>query len=207
MSSILPGPSANMTAELRQLRSYWCWFLTLGSALILLGLFAIIYPVAATMTTVEILGFALLVGAIVEMVSGVRSRRWSLLLCGLLYLILGAIMIEHPALSAATYTLILAVFFVALGVSRLAFALGNSFSGRGWVMLSGVITLALGIMIWRRLPASAFWVIGTFVGIELIFNGGTWVMLGLAAKSIPAETTTGGTATAAADAAGRPVAP
>jgi uncharacterized membrane protein HdeD (DUF308 family) len=203
MSNPFPGTAPGIPEDLRELRRYWCWFLTLGSALILVGLFAIIYPAAFTVGTVELFGYLLVFGAVVEVVSGIRSRRWSLLLCGLLYLILGAIMIEHPELSAAIYTLILAIFFVALGVSRLAFGLANRFAGRGWVVLSGVITLALGIMIWRRLPASALWVIGTFVGIELIFNGATWVMLGLGAKSIPAEGATPA-GSSQGDAAGRP---
>jgi uncharacterized membrane protein HdeD (DUF308 family) len=48
-----------------------------------------------------------------------------------------------------------------------------------------VISVILGVLIWQDLFESTFWLIGTLVGIELIFNGWSWVMLGLAAKSIP----------------------
>ena len=54
---------------------------------------------------------------------------------------------------------------------------------RGWVLLSGLITRLLGILIWRQLPGAAVWVIGTFVGIDMIFAGWSWVMLALAARN------------------------
>jgi uncharacterized membrane protein HdeD (DUF308 family) len=53
--------------------------------------------------------------------------------------------------------------------------------------LSGVISFLLGALIWRDFPAAAFWVIGTFVGIDFIFNGVSWIMLGLGLRQIPAR--------------------
>ena len=79
----------------------------------------------------------------------------------------------------------LAVFFVAAGVLRVGHALSRRFSGWGWTLLSGAVTLLLGVLIWRDFPESALWVIGTFVGIDLVFNGLSWVMLGLAARALP----------------------
>jgi uncharacterized membrane protein HdeD (DUF308 family) len=62
----------------------------------------------------------------------------------------------------------------------------HRFSGWPWVVLNGVITLVLGVMIWRQWPESALWVIGLFLGIDLVFSGWTWVLLALAVRSIPA---------------------
>jgi uncharacterized membrane protein HdeD (DUF308 family) len=64
----------------------------------------------------------------------------------------------------------------------LVFALAHSFEGRSWVLLNGFITLLLGISIWRQWPESSVWVIGLFVGIELVFSGWSWIMLGLAVR-------------------------
>src|SRR5207253_4921622 len=126
----------------------------------------------------------------VEVASAFWARRWGgfflHVLVGLLYFFVGLLLLDRPGLGATGYTLMLAVFFVFGGVSRIIFALGHRFSGWGWVLLNGVITLFLGILIWRELPEAALWVIGTFVGIELLFNGWSWVMLGLAARSMPA---------------------
>ena len=171
-----------------QLGRNWGWFVALGVALIVVGIAAIASPVVATLTTVTVFGVLLLAGGIVELASMVWVRRWGAffhhLLSGLLYLFLGLVLLDRPGLGAAGYTLILAVFFVASGVARTVFAIANRFPGRGWTIFSGVVSVLLGLMIWRELPEAALWVIGTFVGIELVFNGMTWLMLGLAVRRL-----------------------
>src|SRR5262245_23814979 len=187
MSTNFPFFLSGATEEHGELRRSWGWLVALGVALIVLGTLAIAYPVAATLTTVEVFGFLLLAGAVFEVVSAVWARHWGgfflHLVGGLLYLFLGVVLIERPGLGAAGYTLMLAVFFVAGGLFRIVFALSRRFSGWGWTLLSGAVTLLLGLLIWRELPTAAFWVIGTFVGIDLLFTGWSWVMLGLAVRS------------------------
>jgi uncharacterized membrane protein HdeD (DUF308 family) len=172
-----------------RLRAVWGCLVALGIALIILGFAAIGAPVVATFTTVTVFGILLVVGGIVELVSLVWVRRWGTffhhVLSGLLYLFMGAILLERPGLGAAGYTLLLAVFFVASGVARVVYALGQGGPGRGWTILSGIISFCLGVMVWRDFPESALWVIGTFVGIELVFNGVTWLTVGLAARNLP----------------------
>ena len=102
-------------------------------------------------------------------------------------------LLERPLLGAAVYTLFLTMLFFALGIVRIVAAFTHRFSGWGWAVLSGVVTLCLGVLIWRQLPEAALWVIGTFVGIDLIFNGWSWVMLGVAARSLPAAEVPHGT--------------
>ncbi len=172
-----------------RLRAVWGCLVALGIALIVLGFAAIGAPVVATFTTVTVFGILLVVGGFVELISLVWVRRWGTffhhVLTGLLYLFMGAILLERPGLGAAGYTLLLAVFFVASGVARVVYALGLGGPGRGWTILSGIISFLLGVMIWRDFPESALWVIGTFVGIELVFNGVTWLTVGLAARTLP----------------------
>lgn len=176
----------------QHLRRIWGCLVALGVSLIVVGLAAIAWPVAATFTTVTVFGILLLVGAAVELGSMIWVRRWGTffhhLLSGLLYLFLGLVLLDRPALGAAGYTLLLAIFFVASGVARVVFALNNRSPGRGWTILSGAVSIVLGVLIWRELPEAALWVIGTFVGIELVFNGMTWLMLGLAVRRLPAPT-------------------
>jgi uncharacterized membrane protein HdeD (DUF308 family) len=190
MPTRFPYFLADGPEELQELRRSRGWFLALGVALAALGLLAIGYPVVATLVTVELIGFVLVVAGGFELASSFRARRLGSfllrVLCGLLYLFLGVVMIDRPALGAAGYTLVLALFFVAAGVLRVVLALTQRFSGWGWVLAVGVVNLVLGVLIWRELPAAALWVIGTFVGIDLVFIGASWVMLGMAARSIPA---------------------
>jgi len=188
MATNFPYYRSDVTDELEQMHRNWPWFLVIGVVLILVGAGAIVYPVAATVITVQVFGFLLLAAGIVEIVSGVIGRRWGgfllHLLCGLLYLFLGAVIIDRPLLGAAGYTLLLAVFFVASGLFRVFIAASQRFSGWGWVLLSGAVSFLLGVLIWRELPEAAFWVIGMFVGIDLIFNGFSWVMAGLAGRTV-----------------------
>jgi uncharacterized membrane protein HdeD (DUF308 family) len=92
-------------------------------------------------------------------------------------------MVERPLRAAEALTLMLAVAFLVGGVVRLVYALMENFSGRGWVIVSGLINVLLGVLIWRQWPESSYWVIGMFIGIDLIFNGWSWVMLGMIVKS------------------------
>jgi len=171
------------------LRRIWLCLVSLGVALIILGFAAIGAPVVATFTTVTVFGILLLFGAAVELVSMVWVRRWRSflhhLLSGLLYGFLGLVLLDRPALGAAGYTLLMAVFFVGAGVARVVFALSHRFPGRGWTIVSGAVSVFLGVLIWRELPEAALWVIGTFVGIELVFNGVSWLMLGFAVHNLP----------------------
>src|SRR5205823_929025 len=107
------------------------------------------------------------------------------LLTGVLYLIAGVLMLEHPVEAAAGLTLLIAANLLIGGLVRIVLAIAERFDGRGWVLFSGVISVLLGAGIWRQWPLSGLWVIGLFVGIEMLCNGVSWVMLGLAARSVP----------------------
>jgi uncharacterized membrane protein HdeD (DUF308 family) len=193
MSTTFPYFLSNAAEELRSLRRNWGWIAALGAVLIAIGIMAIAYPLAATITTVEVFGVLLLIGGAVEAVGSFGARGWGgfLLhfLCGMLAAFFGVLLLDRPLLGAAGYTLVLAMFFFASGLARIIFAVSNRFSGWAWVLLSGGVSLALGVMIWREMPEAALWVIGTFVGIDLIFNGMSWLMLALAVRRVgPRET-------------------
>src|SRR5262249_8079248 len=119
----------------------------------------------------------------------VLDRNWQgfvlHLLAGVLYLIVGGLMVEHPLGAAAGITLMLAAIFIVGGVLRIVISVTQRFTGWLWVLANGIITLLLGVPIWRQWPESSLWVIGLFVGIDLILAGWSWVMVGLAVKGPP----------------------
>jgi uncharacterized membrane protein HdeD (DUF308 family) len=173
------------------LRGTWVWFLVLGIALILLGAVFLSSLVVATLATVLIFGILLVASGAVQLVSGILSHRWGLfflsLLVALLDLVVGVLLIEHPVQAAAGLTLLLAAFLLVGGLARIIIALVERFPNWGWVLLNGLITFVLGIMLWRQWPEDALWVIGLFVGIDLLFKGLSWVMLALAIRSAPSQ--------------------
>jgi uncharacterized membrane protein HdeD (DUF308 family) len=88
-------------------------------------------------------------------------------------------------LGVVSLTLVLAVFLFVEGVVEIALYFGiRQVPNSGWVLFDGIITLTLGILIWRQWPSSSVWVIGTLVGISLIFSGLSRFMLSVAARRL-----------------------
>jgi uncharacterized membrane protein HdeD (DUF308 family) len=175
-----------ITEEIRCCGSRWGHFLAFGIILILLGTLAIMYSILASVVVALALGIMLAVEGVVEIGSAFWARGWRgffvSLLLGLLYLIGGVLMITRPLAAIQAITLVLAVFYTMGGAMRIAFAITHRSVGGGWVLLNGVITLILGIWIWSAWPWDSLWVIGLFVGIDMIFLGWSWVMLSFAVK-------------------------
>ena len=161
--------------------------LALGTLVIVLGLAAIGSSLVATLTTILMFGIVLLTGGVLQLVNALMVRTWGgffiLALSGVLHILVGVVMVENPLRAAAVLTLVLAVAFLVGGSARLLYAATHSFKGRGWVLLNGAITLLLGLSIWQGWPEASLWVIGLFVGIELVFSGWSLVVLGLAVKA------------------------
>jgi uncharacterized membrane protein HdeD (DUF308 family) len=177
-----------MRAEMEHLRGSWFWLLVFGVLLIIVGLVAISSAFIATLATVTIVGILLLVGGFVEIIDAFLGRRWRgfwmHMLGGLLYLALGFLLIQRPMAVAAVFTLMIAVAFFIGGIFRIIYAISERFCGWKWVLLNGLVTLVLGILIWREWPESSMWVIGLFVGIDMLFDGWSLVMTALAVKSV-----------------------
>lgn len=177
-----------------ELRRYWGWYLALGIVLIVLGTIAIGSTFVMTIASVFFFGWLLIIGGIMEVIHAFWHKRWAGffldLLTGILYVVAGWMMVTNPAESALLLTLIIAMFLVFEGVFRIVAALAARYPHWGWVMFNGIISLILGIMIWRQWPYSGLWVIGLFVGIEMLLNGWSLVMLSLTGRRLPAEAAT-----------------
>jgi uncharacterized membrane protein HdeD (DUF308 family) len=178
--------------ELGHLRSHWLWVLFLGILLIAIGTAAIVVPSVTVGTTFAVtlfLGALLMVGGVATIASAFWIGRWGgflvQLLVGLLYLACGFLMTENPVISAVTLTVFVAVSFVVLGTFRSVGALVLRYPQWGWSLLNGAITLLAGVIIYRQLPYDALWVIGLLVGLELLLNGWTWLMLALVIRQLP----------------------
>jgi uncharacterized membrane protein HdeD (DUF308 family) len=180
-------PVTDDRAAADAVRENWGWLLALGALQIIAGTFALLMAVTATYLTVLVLGILALVGAVGEVLSVFWSRRTEEalvhLLVGLLYGAFGVLVLANPGLAAATLTLVLAVMLIAGGLFRAVIALTGRFRGWGWALLGGAVSVLLGGLIWSRWPESSLWVIGLFVGIDLLFMGWSWVALALSARS------------------------
>jgi uncharacterized membrane protein HdeD (DUF308 family) len=183
------SPADLLSTELERLRKSWFLMLILGIVLIVVGMFAISATFVTALATIIFVGVFLLMGGGVEIVTAFWGGRWrgfwTHLLIGILYLVLGFLMVGRPGLAVAACTLMIAAALLIGGLFRIIFALTERFQGWGWVLVNGIISLILGLMIWRDWPESAFWAIGLFVGIDMLFAGWSWVMTALAVRSMP----------------------
>ena len=101
----------------------------------------------------------------------------------MIYIVAGGLLVYDPILGSEMITAILAWMFIIVGISRLLAAISlKGESGWFWILLSGLMTIALGVMILAKWPFSALWFIGLLVAIEMLMNGWTLVMLAFQAK-------------------------
>ncbi|WP_165224732.1 HdeD family acid-resistance protein [Aquisphaera insulae] len=177
--------------ELEAIRGNWPWLLALGIILVISGTLAMGLPLVATLATSLTIGVLLLIGGGAQLVGAFWTRDWSgfflVLLMGVLYAVLGILFIRQPVQAAAALTLLLACALMVGGLFRIIVALAYRFPQWGWVLLGGLLNLFLGILIWMEWPGSSLWVIGLFVGIDMLFSGWTWIMLALRLRGIAAR--------------------
>ena len=184
-----PNPLAAARHELASLRNDWWWFLALGIAWVLVGMVALSSAVFATRAVVALFGLLMLIAGIAQVVSAIWAGRWSgfllQLLVGIFYAVVGFVVFENPMAAAEALTLMISVFLLVGGIIRIVVALSDRITGWGWILLNGAVSTLLGIMILRGWPLTGVWVIGLFVGIEMIFNGWYWIMLALGIRNVP----------------------
>ena len=173
---------------LEELHRHWALFLSVGVALMALGIVATLTAGLSTIVAVDFFGWILVIAGAGVTIHAFWAKRWSgfflQLLSGLLYLATGWMLATHPELSAIALTLVIAISFVVQGAFRIGAALSTRIDGWDGLLVSGIITLLLGLMIWNEWPLSGVWVIGLFVGIDMFFYGGWFVSLALAVRTL-----------------------
>jgi uncharacterized membrane protein HdeD (DUF308 family) len=188
MASIANDPFTNVVSEAANgIRKKWGWLLALGIVQIVAGMLAVGFAFPATLASVVAVGILLLIAAGAQTAAAIWARDWSgfflFLLLGILYAVAGLVMLTRPVLAAESLTLVLAVAFLIGGVYRIVVALVLRFASWGWVLLNGVVTVLLGIVVLQQWPGSGLWVLGMFVGIDLIMNGATWSVLAVGVRN------------------------
>lgn len=173
-------------SESEKIQKNWGWFLTLGILLMLLGMIVIGSASLATIFSVVLFGLFLTAAGVVEIVQVIMARGWNglfiSLLLAILYVVMGILCITKPALAAIDITLLIAAFCFIGGLFKMIASCSMRFSSWGWVFFNGLVTFLLGILIYAEWPLSGLWLIGTFVGIDMLLSGWSWIQLSLQAK-------------------------
>lgn len=171
-------------SRLEPLRAKCGWIIALGVIYMLAGIIALGSVMMATVASVFIVGIMMLVSGVAQVLNAFQIKSWGRflfwLLLGILYIVAGFAAFANPLLAAALLTLLLAVTLVASGITRIVLAFGMREAGPWiWVALSGVITLLLGLVILAHWPVSSLYVLGLFLGVDLVLAGASWIGIGL----------------------------
>jgi len=167
------------------------WSIALSVLLIVVGLLAIAAPLVAGVAVTSIVGWLIVFGGVTHMViawhvRGAGEYVWELLL-GVLYMAVGWFVVWHPLEGLLGLTLILGAYFLTKGIFELVLGFRlRPVPGSGWLLLDAVISLVLAAMIWSHILTSATWVVGTLVGVGILFSGISRLGLSLAAKRVVA---------------------
>lgn len=190
MKNFSKEPFSVPSALLADFGKNWGFFLAWGVSLVILGILAITFASFTTLISVIFLGFLLLFSGILVIIDAIQfwrgkgSNFFLQLLAGILYAIVGLTFIFTPMLGSISLTLLLGILFVILGIFRIYYAISHRLPRSGWVLFSGIVTLLLGILILAKWPATGLFIIGLFVGIDLLFLGMNYIMAALVARKL-----------------------
>ncbi len=180
-SDTLQNPQTG--SDMAPLRAKSGWIVALGAVYVIAGLIALASVAMATVASVLVVGVMMIVAGVAEVINAFQIKSWGKFLLwallGVLYIVAGFVTFENPLLAAVLLTLMLGASLVASGIMRIIL----SFSMKRetpwiWVAVSGVITLLLGLLILARWPINSVYILGLFLGIDLIMAGAGWIGLG-----------------------------
>jgi uncharacterized membrane protein HdeD (DUF308 family) len=178
-----------ITEDLQELKAAWWWFVLLGLGLMALGLAALVYAPFVTKAFMWVFGVLLIFGGVLTVGSAFFIGGWGgfflTLLLGVLQLVAGTLCIREPADAAVVYTLMLTAFLLVGGLFRVIAALTSRFRAWGWVLAHGLVSVLLGVTILLQMPEAGLFILGLFIGIELIFSGAIYLVLGLQVRTLP----------------------
>lgn len=167
---------------------YWGWFLVFGIGLLVLGVAAVARSVTATVVSMVFFGWLLVLACGIEIAQAIMVGHWAgffhHLLAAILFGVTGLLLVTRPVISAEVVTVVMAMFFIIGGLFELIGSFAVQVSGWGWQAADGIIAFILGLLVLAQWPASGLWVIGLFIGIDLILYGCAWIALALELRTM-----------------------
>jgi uncharacterized membrane protein HdeD (DUF308 family) len=178
------------TVGMGAVKTYTSLFTVAGITLLVLGVFSMMAPIVAGVWLALVVGVLVLGSGVTHCVFAFKARSFALgllsFLLGSMAILCGLLMIAHPLWGLGFLTILLVGYFIAQGVCESIFALQlrRDTEGWGWTLFGGILSIILGVLIWRQWPLSGTWAIGILVGIRLIFTGASMMGFGIAARGL-----------------------
>jgi uncharacterized membrane protein HdeD (DUF308 family) len=165
------------------------WSIALSVLMIISGMLAIIIPPIAGIAVTIFVGWLLVISGVMHFVYAWHTRGAGgiilELFLGIAYSFVGVYVLLRPLQGMVSLTLALAIYLLVESALEFALAIRlRPLPGSGWLFVDAIITVILAAMIWRTWPSSAAWVLGTLVGISMLFSGMARLMISLAARRL-----------------------
>jgi len=184
----VPPAGTSLGTYLVPLRRSTGWLLAVGIALVVLGTLGLGAAGLLSVASAVWFGFMMAVAGIIVFADAFRTQGWKSrvfhLIIGVLYLAAGLLTFLYPLAATVSLTLFIGAALAASGVMRVIIAIqSRELPVWRWILVSGLLSLLLGVLILMQWPASSLWVLGTFLSIELIFHGFGVIALSRAIRS------------------------
>lgn len=177
MAIPLDAAAAALREAMREtVKRYSLWYLLQGVLMVVAGALALIYPLLASVAMIFLLGWVLIISGVLQAIGLIGARDvphyWLQLISVVLAIVIGLLLLRQPESGLLIMTVLLIVFFMVEGMSKIIFALTiRPFPNWGWVLASGLVGIMLAVFLWANMPISAEWVLGVLLGIQLICEG------------------------------------
>lgn len=177
MAISLDAAAAAMREAMREtVKRYSLWYLLQGVLMIAAGLLALIYPAIASVGIVFLLAWLLIVSGLVQGIGLIGARDvphfWLQLVSVVLSIVVGLLLLRQPESGLLVFSVLLIVYFMVEGISKVIFALTiRPIANWGWVLASGIVSILLALYLWANLSAVSEILLGILLGIQLLVEG------------------------------------
>ena len=177
MAIPLEAAAAAMREAMREtVKKYSLWYLLQGVLMIVAGILALVYPLVASVAMVFLLGWILIISGVLQGIGLIGARDvphyWLSLISAVLAIVIGLLLLRQPDSGLLVMTVLLIVYFMVEGISKVIFALTiRPFPNWGWVLASGIVGIVLAVYLWANMPVSSEWMLGILLGILLVSEG------------------------------------
>lgn len=155
----------------REESAVWGGSLLMGALWTIAGVLCLAATGLASVAAVYYVGALLAIGGIASLVGGFRGGGAGAVILGVLSLVVGIMIFIHPGAGLVSLTVLLIGYFFIAGLFRVLTSVADRYPGWGLECISGLCSIAIGVIAVRAWPVSSFWLLGTLVGVELVLRG------------------------------------
>jgi uncharacterized membrane protein HdeD (DUF308 family) len=152
----------------------WQAAMLLGALTLILGIIVTAHPTGSLNVLAVLLGILLILSGLFHLIRVFDPRephRIWLGIAGLLFIVIGVVLIRHLHLTRSLIGLIVGITWIVQGLAALIGGIGGGVrEGRAWWIVFGLVSLIAGIVV-AATPASSLTVLAVLLGIWFIIMG------------------------------------